>query len=191
MRSLLFLCCLAASAAELERAPVPPKSTQLLNIKRLYVDRLSGGETAASIRDMIINSLERLQLFTVTENPDGADATLRGSAEDLVYTDVYQQSESLDLRASANLPKRDSIGRRGSNFASFGLGQNENSGVQERKHEATAAIRLVDRRGDVIWTTTQESTGAKFRGASADVAEKVTKQLMADLDAARRQTGLK
>jgi hypothetical protein len=49
-----------------------------------------------------------------------------------------------------------------------------------------AAVRLVNRDGDVIWSTTQESGGAKFRGASADVAAKVVKQLLADIDAARR-----
>jgi hypothetical protein len=38
----------------------------------------------------------------------------------------------------------------------------------------------VSKDGDVIWATTQESQGAKFRGASADVADKVVRQLMAD-----------
>jgi hypothetical protein len=37
----------------------------------------------------------------------------------------------------------------------------------------------------VIWSTTQESSGAKFRGASADVADKITKQLEADYDRIR------
>jgi hypothetical protein len=45
-----------------------------------------------------------------------------------------------------------------------------------------ATVRLVNKDGDVIWSTTQESTGAKFRGASADVAEKITRQLVADYD---------
>jgi hypothetical protein len=34
----------------------------------------------------------------------------------------------------------------------------------------------------VIWTTTQESKGAKFKGASADVAEKIVKQLARDAE---------
>jgi hypothetical protein len=36
----------------------------------------------------------------------------------------------------------------------------------------------------VIWTTTKESKGAKYKGASADVAEQVVKQLIWDLDKA-------
>jgi len=50
--------------------------------------------------------------------------------------------------------------------------------------------RLVNREGDVIWSTTQESLGAKFRGASADVADKITKQLVEDFRRARVERGL-
>jgi hypothetical protein len=44
----------------------------------------------------------------------------------------------------------------------------------------------VNKDGDVIWSTTQESLGGKFRGASADVADKITRQLTADYERARR-----
>ena len=33
-----------------------------------------------------------------------------------------------------------------------------------------------------IWTTTQESKGAKYKGASADVANKIVKQLVWDME---------
>ena len=65
---------------------------------------------------------------------------------------------------------------------SAGIGDRESSDIRERKHEALATVRLVNKEGDVIWSTTQESLGAKFRGASADVADKVTKQLTADYE---------
>jgi hypothetical protein len=38
----------------------------------------------------------------------------------------------------------------------------------------------------VIWSTTQESNGAKFRGASADVADKITRQLTTDVERVRQ-----
>ena len=41
---------------------------------------------------------------------------------------------------------------------------------------------MVSNDGDVLWSTTQESKGAKYKGASADVAEKVVKQLLWDLE---------
>jgi len=68
----------------------------------------------------------------------------------------------------------------------LGVGETESTTIKERKHEAMATVRLVNKDGDVMWSTTQESNGAKFRGASADVADKITKQLTADLERLRR-----
>ena len=161
---------------------------RLLDVRRVYVDRLSGGETAGQIRDMIISSLQAAKLFILTENQDRADAVLRGSAEDLVFTDTYSSSESLNARASAGMgsdPDRTSSDRR-SRSGSISVGDQESTRIAERKHEATAAVRLVSKEGDVLWSTTQESLGAKFRGASADVAEKVTRQLLRDYESARK-----
>ena len=69
---------------------------QMAGVKRVYVDRLTGGETAAQMRDLIISSLQGAKLFVVTENTDRADAFLRGAAEDLVYTDNFQSSEGVN-----------------------------------------------------------------------------------------------
>src|SRR6185295_7040821 len=76
-------------------------SAQIAGIKRVHVDRLTGGETAAQMRDLIISSLQGAKLFVLTENPDRADAFLRGAAEDLVFTDQFQSSEGINLRAAA------------------------------------------------------------------------------------------
>jgi hypothetical protein len=46
------------------------------------------------------------------------------------------------------------------------LGENESEHSPERRHEAIAAVRLGNKDGDVIWSTTQESLGTKFHGAS-------------------------
>lgn len=172
---LLLACSLALPAAD-----------PLLAVKRIYVDRLTGDASAAQLRDMLINALQESNLFVVTENPERADASLRGSAEDLVFTDTFQSSEGLNARASVNAgtgSTRSEAGRRGA--VSVGVGQTESTRIAERKHEAMAAVRLVNKDGDVIWATTQESLGAKFRGASADVAGKVVKKLLADIEKAR------
>ena len=73
-------------------------SKQLLSIKRIYVDRLTGGETAAQMRDLIIASIHGARLYVLTENQERADAVLRGAAEDLIYTDQFASSDSVDLR---------------------------------------------------------------------------------------------
>jgi hypothetical protein len=159
---------------------------QLVAVRRVYVDRLGGGETASQIRDMIISSLQAARLFVITENPDRADAILRGSAEDLVFTDTFQSSDGVNARGSIGSGKGTSSSNRRSDYASFGVGDQESVRIAERKHEASAAVRLVSNTGDVIWSTTQESQGAKFRGASADVADKITRRLVSDYTRARK-----
>lgn len=169
-------------------APREETLVRLLDIRRVYVDRLGGGESAAHIRDMIISSLQSTKLFVITENESRADAFLRGSAEDLIFTDTFASSDSINARVSAGTgsnPDRSAADRRGRS-ASVTVGEQESTRIAERKHEATASVRLVARDGDVLWSTTQESLGAKFRGASADVAEKITKQLVKDYEAAKK-----
>ena len=154
---------------------------QLLTVRRVYVDQLGGGETSGQMRDMIIGSLLNSRLFLITENQDRADATLRGSAEDMVFTDIHQSSEGITARAG--LTSNSSRSVPGANFT---VGQQESQRTAERRHEAIASVRLVNKDGDVIWATTQESLGAKFRGSSADVAEKITRQLADDFEKARK-----
>lgn len=160
-------------------AAEPDPRDQLTQVRRVYVDRFTGGESAAQLRELIMSSLDNARLFVITENPDRADTVLRGMAEDLVFTETHSSSESLHARAS--------VGRRteredGVSLPSGGVsvGDSESSRIQERRHEATAAVRLVNKDGDVIWSTTQESRGAKFLSASADVADKITRQLKQD-----------
>lgn len=154
--------------------------SQLLQIHRIYVDELTGDTTAAQIRELIISSLHGSGLFVITENEERADAFLRGAAEDLIYTDQFQSGEGVNMRTSGTVSTPGT--QRGTNRNAFNitLGDNESVNIHDRKHEALATVRLVNLDGDVIWSTTQESQGAKFRGASADVAAKITKQLLLD-----------
>ena len=159
---------------------------QLLTIRRVFVDRLTGGETAAQMRDILISSLDGAKLFVLTEKEERADVVLRGAAEDLVFTDVHTSSDSIN--AHANLGVRTSGSNRVArgDSAGLGVGENEADHSAERRHEAIAAVRLVNKDGDVIWSTTEESLGAKFHGASADVADKITAKLKEDFEKARK-----
>ena len=76
----------------------------------------------------------------------------------------------------------------GSGYGAVGMAENDVHHIKERKHEAYATVRLCNKDGDVLWSTTQESLGAKFRGSSADVAAKIAHQLTLDYDRARRAT---
>jgi hypothetical protein len=187
MRVIVIAVVLAAALAagdppapsEIEAASL----RQLLSVRRVYVDRLTGGETAAQMREILFSSLQATKLFVVTEKEDRADAILRGGAEDLVFTEVHSSSDGVNAHANVG-SGRTSSSSRGS-YAGMSVGENESEHSSERRHEAIAAVRLVNKDGDVIWATTQESIGAKFRGASADVAEKITAKLKEDFDRAR------
>jgi hypothetical protein len=168
-------------------------SGQLLTAKRVYVDKLTGGETAAQMRELLITSLQNAKLFILTEKEERADMTLRGAAEDLIFTDAFSSSEGINMRAgTSNGSGSSSSSRyngassgysdRSSRSLSLGVGDNESTNIKQRMHEALATVRLVNKDGDVVWSTTQESTGAKFRGASADVADRITKQLISDYE---------
>jgi len=197
--AVLFSSQPAVTPAPAAKAPVPAPETkclrQLLTLRRVYVDRFAGGETAGQMRDMIISSLQNSNLFIITENPDHADATLRGSGEDLVFNEVHSSSDDLNVRSSLGTSQSDEDTAlrggtrtydRSSRNMGLGAGEEQSSHSVERRHEADAAVRLVTKNGDVIWSTTQESRGGKFLGASEDVADKITRQLIEDYARAKK-----
>src|SRR3954447_11411034 len=174
----ILLLCLVAQTRDIEDSSL----RELLNIRRVFVDRLTGGETAAQMRDILITSMQGTKLFIVTENQERADAVLRGAAEDLIFTEAHTSSDNLNAHLNTG------SGRSAGSRSTYGVsaGESESQHTTERRHEAIAAVRLVNKDGDVIWSTTQESLGAKFRGASADVAEKITAKLKQDYERARK-----
>jgi hypothetical protein len=114
---------------------------------------------------------------------------LKGAGEDEVFTDTFQASEGIN--AHSQIGAGESAGTR--NYASSSsnhnlgvtIGENSSRHTEERKHEAIVTVRLVSKDGDIIWSATAESLGGKFLGASADVAEKIAKLLIADYKAAK------
>jgi hypothetical protein len=182
MTSLLLLCLLLSGGIEEGSA-----ENELAGVRRIYVDKLNGGETAPQLRDLLISALQASKLFVITENESRADAVLRGAAEDLVYTEKFSSNDGITARANAGVGRSgSSTNARGGRLSGLSLSENESRHTEERKHEAMATVRLVNKDGDVLWSTTQESTGGKFRGASADVADKVARQLAADVERARK-----
>jgi hypothetical protein len=174
---VLLLLGLTAQAQDIEDTNL----RQLLTVRRVYVDRLVGGEPAAQMREILIGALHGAKLFVVTEKEERADAVLRGAAEDMVFTEQHATSDSISARANFGMGRSSNRTTGGA-----GIGENESERSTERRHEAIASVRLVNKDGDVIWSTTQESLGAKFRGASADVADKITAKLQDDFERARK-----
>lgn len=174
-------------------APEQETMGQLARVRRIYVDILTGGESALRIRDLLMSSIQGSKLFIVTEDEEKADAVLKGAGHDDVFTDLFQSSDNLNAHSQISLPAignaNNATNQRYSDRTTTGLGvgESESHRIEERKHEALATVRLVNKDGDVIWSATEESLGAKFAGASVDVVDKITKKLAADFRKAKAQ----
>jgi hypothetical protein len=187
MRRVCFALLVPALLAA-QKTGAGPATTSLLDIKRIYVAPLTGGKESAALRDLIIAGLDSTKLFILTENPDRADAILKGAADDNSFTDSFDSGESVNAHETLGKYGSGSSAatRTGGGYGALSASENDIHHIKERKHEAYAAVRLCNKDGDVLWSTTQESLGAKFRGASADVAAKIAHQLTIDYDRARR-----
>jgi len=192
---MALLLCMMMFFAPLDHpsedsSPEEETSAQLAKVRRIYIDILTGGDAALQIRDLLMTSLHSSKQFIITEDEDRADATLKGAGDDDVFTELHQSSEGIN--AHTQLGEGQSAGTRNyassSSNRSFGatIGENESRRSEERKHEAIASVRLVNKDGDVIWSATAESFGGKFLGASADVADKIAKRLVTDYKAAKQ-----
>ncbi len=187
VRSALALC-LAAPVFCAQKSSGDSSAGSILVVKRIYVAQLTGGPQADTLRELIIASIDSTKLFVLTDNPDRADAVLKGAADDHPYIDTFDSDSGINSHQTGGKSSSgSSIGSKaGGAYLGIAVGDNESRHIRERKHEAYAAVRLCNKDGDVLWSTTQESQGAKFRGASADVAAKIAHQLTLDMDKAQR-----
>lgn len=194
MRSVLVgLVTATLAISETPSQPAKPgNSATFLGVRRVYVDQLSGGPQADALRELIIASIDGTKLFILTDNPERADAVLKGAADDHAFTDSFDSDESISGHENGGKSSSGSslYSKAGGIYGGLSAADHESHHIRERKHEAYASVRLCNRDGDVLWSTTQESDGAKFRGASADVAAKIARQLALDFDRAKRTAAI-
>ena len=186
---LLFFAPFSDPAAD-ELDPEEEALQQLAKVRRIYVGILTGGDAALQIRDLLMTSLQSSKQFIITEDEEKADAVLKGSGDDEIFTDLFQSSDSINAHTQMSLGQsaatRNSTSNSSSHSAGLSIGENESRHTEERKHEAIVTVRLVSKDDDVIWSATAESFGGKFLGASADVADKIAKHLVADYKNAKK-----
>jgi hypothetical protein len=184
-----FLCAILFFAPYMDQTPEDEAAQQLSKVRRIYIAVLTGGDAALQLRDLLMTSLHNSKQFIITEEEDKADAVLKGAGDDDVFTDTFQSTEGINAHSQIGSGSSEGL-RNYANSSSnhsgaLTIGENESSRTEERKHEAIATVRLVSKDGDVIWSATAESLGAKFLGASADVADKLSKRLVSDYKAAK------
>jgi curli biogenesis system outer membrane secretion channel CsgG len=150
-----------STAPSPEQTVDPEIAARLLKVKRIYVESFGDDKESKQLQAMLIDSLVSTKRFIVTENKEKSDATLKGSA---------LQNNSQEVHATA---EGTAVGR-------AAIQDSEASVLNV--NDAKLAVRLVSVDGDVLWSTTQESKGAKYKGAGADVADQVVKHLMHDIE---------
>jgi curli biogenesis system outer membrane secretion channel CsgG len=156
----------ATKSAVAHSAPTPGKegdtdSAMLLKVKRIYVESFGDDIISRELQSMIVSALVATKRFTVTENHERADAILKGVA-------LEKTSQPLHAYGESTAAGRGAI--------------SDSSAHTETVDDAKLSIRLISPDGDVLWTSTQESKGAKYKGSSADVADKCVKQLLRDVE---------
>lgn len=172
-------------------------STELLKVKRIYVDSFGDDPISKEMQSMIVSSLVESKRFKVTENRERADAILKGVALEKTSQEVHAYGESTAVGGAAGgshgqvsgtvVNGTGTIsGSSSGGFVARHMGTSDSSLNTETIDQARVAVRLVNSDGDVIWTTTQESKGAKYEGASADAADKCVKQLIHDVEKLER-----
>lgn len=187
---------LSLAFAQVPQSAAPPApdveaelTAKLLAARRIYVDSFGDGEIEKALQSMLIDSLRSGKRFIVTENKDKADLILRGAALEKTTQEAHSLESSTSVGGAAGAShssvnsSRGSVSGSGSGgFVAHSLGIDDSQSSVETVNDARIAVRLVSADGDVVWSTTQESKGAKYKGATADVADKVVKQLLRDID---------
>ncbi len=191
---MIPLCVRSQANAQQQTAPSASSADQelagkLAKVKRIYVESFGDDLLSKQAQAMLIDALTKTHKFIVTEKKENADAILKGTGLEKTSQELHATSEATSVGGAAGGHSGSVSGTNGSvsgsssgGFVARSAGIADSQASTETVNDARMAVRLVSSDGDVLWSTTQESKGAKYKGASADVAEKVVKQLMWDLE---------
>src|SRR3954451_9284960 len=106
-RSLAFLLLgVSISGLAIE---VHTNEPALARVKRIYIEQLGGGRNSDQLQDMILAAVQNTGLFTITENRDNADAVLKGSGDERIFTEVHTSGDSIGMHASASTGSGSSV----------------------------------------------------------------------------------
>jgi len=166
---------------------------KLLKAKRIYLDSFGEDPINKALQAMVLDAIRASKRFIVTENKEKADLILRGAALEKTTQEAHALGSGTSVATAAgghsasisgtSTPVGGSIsGSSSGGFVARQMGIEDSQASVETINDARVAVRLVSSDGDVVWSTTQESKGGKYKGAMADAADKIVKQLLRDLD---------
>ena len=155
-------------------------TSMLARAKRIYVESFGDDRISKTLQAMLVDSFTSTKRFIITENRDRADLILKGSALEKTSQELHALGSGTTVVAGSGHENSNGSG----SFSARGSGIEDAQTSTETINDARIAVRLVSPDGDVVWSTTQESKGAKYKGAIADCADKVAKQLLRDIEKA-------
>lgn len=168
--SALAVALMAAGAAwsqeklkETAPPPEPAANPRLLQVKRVCVQNFGDDALGVQVREMVIAKLFESKRFSLTENCEKAEFALKGT--------VIEKGE---------------FSQRGEQEGASGIGGERLYSTDQKKH-ATVTLRLVDKDGEILWASSQESTGGKTKGAIADAADRAVRKFLRDIERAEKQ----
>ncbi|MCX6621317.1 MAG: hypothetical protein NTY38_09590 [Acidobacteria bacterium] len=215
IRSIIFGAALLAISAQAgQTIPAPNSSVaaidaelaqRLLQAKRIYVDSFGESPENKSLAAMVLDAVRTSKKFIVTENRDRADLILKGAALERTTQEFHALGSSTSV-AGASARHSSTLSGAASQTGTVGWGSvagsssggmvarsagiDDSQASSETIESARVAVRLVTSEGDVVWSTTQESRGAKYKSATADVANKVVKELTWELERLEKARGV-
>ena len=142
----------------------PAANPRLLQVKRVCVQNFGDDALGVQVREMVIAKLFESKRFSLTENCGKADFALKGT--------VIEKGE---------------FSQRGEQEGASGIG-GERLYSTDQKKQATVTLRLVDKDGEILWASSQESTGGKTKGAIADAADRAVRKFLRDIERAEKQS---
>ncbi len=155
---------------------------RILQAKRICVHNFGEDPLGIQVQEMVIAKLFESKRFSLTENCERADVVLKGSITERSESKFRSESEGVGFGASGSASDRVS-----SASASASGNVHESLSSSEIKQQAVVTLRVVDKEGDILWATSQESAGGKTKGAIGFAAERAVRRLLRDIEKAEKQ----
>jgi len=193
-RLLLILFCAVVTYGQQNPLPQPEPEPQvpprLAQIKRVCVQNFGADVLGQQAQEIIIAKLFESKKFSLTEDCDRADFIMKGSVAERTSLLSRSESEGFGFATSGSASQSSRSGGTGSSSSVSGASSgsaHESLSSSEAKTEAVVTLRIVDKDGEIIWATIQESPTGKSKGAITLAAEQVVRRLLRDKERAEKQ----
>ncbi len=159
------LLCLAALAALAQ--PVQPSKI------KICIANFRGDAEGEAARDVIFEVLLSSPRLFLSEQCEGADLIVRGSAMSKTLKRSRSEGESTQHASVAGVATRT-----GAAIGGLAIGSEEQLASAETRNETTVTARVTKSDGTVIWAGSWDSTGGKNRNSTTDAAERVARRFL-------------